>query len=87
MKISESSEEEDDNPYGPLERFLTAFGLREYLPKFTDQKIDLETLIILTESDLKSLNLPLGHHRKLVNAINERRAVLENPGELKDSIL
>lgn len=73
--------------YGPLERFLTAFGLREYLPKFTEQKIDLDTLVILTEGDLKSLNLPIGSHRKLVNAINERKSVLENPGELKDSIL
>lgn len=70
-----------------MERFLTAFGLREYLPKFMEQKIDLETLIILTESDLKSLNLPIGPHRILVNAILERKAVLENPGELKDSIL
>lgn len=52
-----------------------------------DQKIDLETLVILTESDLKSLSLPIGPHRILVNAINERKAVLENPGDLKDSIL
>nr|CAI5860255.1 unnamed protein product [Callosobruchus analis] len=86
LSDSESSEEEE-NPNGPLERFLTAFGLSEYLQKFIDQKIDLETLIILTESDLKSLNLPLGPYRKLVNAINERKAALENPGEVKDSVL
>ncbi|VEN46065.1 unnamed protein product [Callosobruchus maculatus] len=87
LSDSESSEEEEENPNGPLERFLTAFGLSEYLQKFIDQKIDLDTLIILTESDLKSLNLPLGPYRKLVNAINERKAALENPGEVKDSVL
>lgn len=81
------SEEEEDTPNAPLERFLTAFGLSDYLPRFEEQKIDLETLLILTEADLKSLNLPIGPHRKLVNAINERKAALENPGEVTDSAL
>ncbi|KAF7278685.1 SAM_USH1G_HARP domain-containing protein Sans [Rhynchophorus ferrugineus] len=87
-ELSESeSSEEDDNPNAPLERFLTAFGLGEYLSRFVEQKIDLETLLILTENDLKSLNLPLGPYRKLVNAINERRTAFENPGEVTDSML
>ncbi|XP_066258299.1 ankyrin repeat and SAM domain-containing protein 4B-like isoform X1 [Euwallacea similis] len=81
------SEEEEDSPNAPLERFLTAFGLCDYVPRFEEQKIDLETLLILTENDLKSLNLPIGPHRKLVNAINERKAALENPGEVTDSAL
>lgn len=88
IAVSESSdEEEDDNPNGPLERFLTAFGLSEYLPKFLEEKIDLDILIKLTESDLSRLNLPMGSHRRLVIAINERKAALENPGEVKDSML
>lgn len=86
-ELSDSTSSEDDDPNGPLERFLTAFGLGEYLPKFEEQKIDLDTLIILTENDLKSLNLPIGPHRKLVNAIHERKAALENPGEVTDSML
>lgn len=85
--LLDSTSSEDDDPNGPLERFLTAFGLGEYLPKFEEQKIDLDTLVILTENDLKSLNLPLGPYRKLVNAINERKAALENPGEVTDSML
>lgn len=75
---------EDENPNGPLERFLTAWGLGEYLSKFEEQKIDLETLMILTETDMKTF---LGPYRKLVTAVGERRAVLENPGEVTDSML
>lgn len=75
---SESSDE-DDNPNASLERFLTAWGLKEYIPLFEEQKIDLDSLMLLTENDLKSLNLPLGPYRKLVTAINERKTALEKP--------
>lgn len=85
LSDAESSEEEASN--GPLERFLTAWGLGEYLQRFDEQKIDLETLMILTETDLKTLNLPLGPYRKLVTAISERKNALENPGEVTDSML
>ncbi|KAK9688308.1 SAM domain (Sterile alpha motif) [Popillia japonica] len=86
-ELSEVESSEDDDPNAPLERFLTAWGLGEYMPMFEEQKIDLDTLMMLTESDIKSLKLPIGHHRKLVNAINERKAALESPGEVVDSRL
>ncbi|CAG9835932.1 unnamed protein product [Diabrotica balteata] len=86
-ELSDTGSSEDENPHGPLERFLTAFGLSEYLDTLVEQKIDLDTLMILEESDLKSLNLPIGSHRRLVHAINERKAALENPGEVKDTML
>ncbi|KAJ8926376.1 hypothetical protein NQ314_021265 [Rhamnusium bicolor] len=37
-RASNTTSSEDDDPNGPLERFLTAFGLGEYLPKFEEQK-------------------------------------------------
>ncbi|XP_063916982.1 pre-mRNA splicing regulator USH1G [Zophobas morio] len=86
-ELSESESSEDENPNGPLERFLTAFGLGEYLPRFEEQKIDLVTLMMLSENDLKTLGLPLGPHIRLVKAINDRKAALENPGEVVDSML
>ncbi|GJQ81829.1 hypothetical protein Trydic_g368 [Trypoxylus dichotomus] len=86
-ELSEIESSEDDDPNAPLERFLAAWGLGEYMPKFEEQKIDLETLMMLTENDMKSLNLPLGPYRKLVNAVNERKAALESPGEVVDSRL
>ncbi|XP_018326475.1 Usher syndrome type-1G protein homolog [Agrilus planipennis] len=85
--LSDPESSEDENPYNALERFLTAWGLGEYTARFEEQKIDLDTLMLLTESDLKSLNLPLGPYRKLVNAISERKSALENPGEVIDSQL
>ncbi|KAJ8956701.1 hypothetical protein NQ318_014056 [Aromia moschata] len=66
---------------------LDSFRIGRIPAQVQEQKIDLDTLVILTENDLKSLNLPLGPYRKLVNAISERRAALENPGEVTDSML
>lgn len=43
--------------------------------------------MLLTESDLKSLNLPLGPFRKLAIAIQERKNALTTPGPIHDSRL
>lgn len=43
--------------------------------------------MLLTESDLKSLSLPLGPFRKLCVAIQERRNALQNPGVISDTRL
>lgn len=85
--LSDPESSEDENTNSPLERFLVAWGLSEYLLRFEEQKIDLDTLMLLTESDLKTLNLPLGPYRKLVTAISERKAALQNPGEITDGQL
>lgn len=55
------------------------------LCRFQKQKIDLDTLMILTESDIKSLELPLGPFRRLVNAIQQRSNALKTPGPIVDS--
>lgn len=54
---------------------------------FEKQQIDLDTLILLTESDLKSLELPLGPFRKLAIAVQERKNALSAPGPITDSRL
>nr|NP_610829.1 scaffold protein containing ankyrin repeats and SAM domain, isoform A [Drosophila melanogaster]NP_788340.1 scaffold protein containing ankyrin repeats and SAM domain, isoform B [Drosophila melanogaster]AOQ11773.1 Sans-RA [synthetic construct]AAF58438.1 scaffold protein containing ankyrin repeats and SAM domain, isoform A [Drosophila melanogaster]AAO41397.1 scaffold protein containing ankyrin repeats and SAM domain, isoform B [Drosophila melanogaster]AAQ21582.1 LD20463p [Drosophila melanogas len=84
-----SDDDDDDRDAGgsALQRFLAVWALEEYLPVFQKQEIDLETLMLLTESDLKSLGLPLGPFRKLTFAIQERRNALANPGPLVDSRL
>lgn len=55
--------------------------------RFQKQQVDLDTLMLLTESDLKSLQLPLGPFRKLATAIQERKSALLNPGTIQDSKL
>ncbi|XP_067634094.1 pre-mRNA splicing regulator USH1G isoform X2 [Eurosta solidaginis] len=95
MNISDSdsdaadgySEDEQETVGTPIARFLTAWGLEEYLAIFQKQQIDLDTLMLLTEADLKSLALPLGPFRKLTCAIQERKNALANPGAMIDSRL
>ncbi|XP_037039366.1 Usher syndrome type-1G protein homolog [Bradysia coprophila] len=96
LVVSDSESDDDDGSTDadeqedgltPLERFLTAWGLEEHIHIFQKQQIDLDTLMLLTESDLKSLQLPLGPFRKLATAIQERKSALLNPGTIQDSRL
>jgi len=75
--------------FSPMPSLSLSRSLLIYLfhDRFQKQEIDLETLMLLTESDLKSLGLPLGPFRKLTFAIQERRNALANPGPLVDSRL
>ncbi|XP_013099658.2 pre-mRNA splicing regulator USH1G [Stomoxys calcitrans] len=82
-----SDDDDQDVAGGPIQRFLTVWGLEEYLHIFQKQQIDLDTLLLLTEADLKSLGLPLGPFRKLSFAIQERKNALSNPGPIRDSHL
>ncbi|KAH8402302.1 hypothetical protein KR009_011163, partial [Drosophila setifemur] len=84
---SDDDDDDRDAAGSALQRFLAVWALEEYLPVFQKQEIDLETLMLLTEADLKSLGLPLGPFRKLTFAIQERRNALANPGPLVDSRL
>lgn len=82
----ESSDNEENDSLAIL-RFLAAFKLEDYYPVFQKNEIDMETLMILTENDIKSLGLPLGPYRRLCNAIQERKEALANPGTISDSRL
>lgn len=44
--------------------------------------------MLVTDADLMSMKIPLGHRRKLLKAITDRKAALENePDEMEDSHL
>ncbi|XP_053662842.1 pre-mRNA splicing regulator USH1G [Anopheles marshallii] len=81
------SSENDENDSNAILRFLSAFKLEDYYPIFQKNEIDMETLMMLTENDVKSLGLPLGPYRRLCNAIQERREVMTTPGFISDSRL
>ena len=49
--------------------WLSSNGLGEYADRFVASAIDLSVLGELTEQDLKDLEIPLGHRRKLLRAI------------------
>ncbi|KAF4521183.1 hypothetical protein B566_EDAN010645 [Ephemera danica] len=81
------SDEEDDAEWSPLQLFLLSHGLGEYVQLFINEQIDLEALMLLSEDDLVSVGLPMGPRRKLLKAAEDRRAALEDPGEVEDSQL
>ena len=70
---------EDDEETSPLELFLAVYNLDEYLPLFSKEDVDLESLMLLTDDDLKQMNLPLGPRRKLAGAIKQRKDALSRP--------
>jgi Usher syndrome type-1G protein len=84
---SNNSSDEQDETNQPLKRFLVAYSLEEHFELLVKHQIDLDTLIMLTDEDLKYLNLPLGPYRRLAVAIQERKQALSNPGAIVDSRL
>uniref|UniRef100_A0A1L8DSV1 Putative 26s proteasome regulatory complex subunit psmd10 n=1 Tax=Nyssomyia neivai TaxID=330878 RepID=A0A1L8DSV1_9DIPT len=85
--VASSSDTDQEDGRTPLERFLLAFGLEEYYPIFEKERITLDILMILKEVDIEKLQLPLGPFRKLMNAVEERKNALSNPGAITDSRL
>lgn len=83
----ESSDDEEENEQTPMYFFLAAFGLEEFIEPLVKEKFDLDSLMLVSEEDLISMKIPLGHRRKLMKAINDRKAAIENPDEMEDSHL
>ncbi|XP_019617734.1 PREDICTED: Usher syndrome type-1G protein homolog isoform X2 [Branchiostoma belcheri] len=80
-------DELNGNASSPLQLFLSIHNLAEYLPVFNREQIDLEALMLCTDEDLKSINLPLGPRKKLMDSVTRRKAVLHEPGSLEDTAL
>src|SRR5689334_5391884 len=52
-----------------LTSWLQGIGLERYAPVFLDNGVELDSLPLLSESDLEKLGVLLGHRRKLLKAI------------------
>lgn len=52
-----------------LKRWLDGLGLGQYRDVLADRDVDLGVLATLTEEDLRSFGLSLGHRRKLLGAL------------------
>uniref|UniRef100_A0A8C8ZYG1 Ankyrin repeat and sterile alpha motif domain containing 4B n=1 Tax=Prolemur simus TaxID=1328070 RepID=A0A8C8ZYG1_PROSS len=79
--------EEDVVDATPLEVFLQSQHLEEFLPIFRREQIDLEALLLCSDEDLQSIQMQLGPRKKVLNAINRRKQVLQQPGHLVDTSL
>jgi class 3 adenylate cyclase/tetratricopeptide (TPR) repeat protein len=54
-----------------LGEWLTANGLSEFEEIFAANQVDLKTLLVLTEDDLKELGLLFGPRKRILNAVAE----------------
>lgn len=79
--------EEDVADAPALEVFLLAHHLEEFLPFFMREQIDLEALMLCSDEDLQSIQMQLGPRKKVLNAVNGRKQVLQQPGQLVDTRL
>lgn len=79
--------EEDASDATPLEVFLQSHQLEDFLPFFTREQMDLEALLLCSDEDLQSIQMQLGPRKKVLNAINRRKQVLQQPGPLVDTSL
>ncbi|XP_077980406.1 pre-mRNA splicing regulator USH1G-like [Glandiceps talaboti] len=86
-ELEDLDDDDNDSLSSPLELFLAAHGLTDYLPLFTQEQIDLDALMLCSDNDLKSIHVPLGPRRKVLEAIARRKAVLSEPGCIADTEL
>ncbi|XP_060712470.1 phospholipase DDHD2-like isoform X1 [Hemiscyllium ocellatum] len=54
-----------------LEQILKAHGLSEFLGVLEKEKLDLESLVICSDAELKELGIPLGPRKKLLSLAKE----------------
>ncbi|KAG9331868.1 hypothetical protein AGOR_G00225940 [Albula goreensis] len=80
--------DDDDEPdTGPLETFLATQSMSEFSPIFKREKIDLEALLLCSDLDLKSIHIPLGPRKKILDACKRRLETLEDPDAIEDTEL
>jgi class 3 adenylate cyclase/tetratricopeptide (TPR) repeat protein len=64
-----------------ISEWLATQGLERYAPAFHEAEIDVSTLDLLTDEDLRELGIPLGPRRKILASL-ERRGSAGANGEL-----
>jgi class 3 adenylate cyclase len=69
-----------------IEDWLKQLGLSEYAERFADNKIDVSVLQYLTDQDLRDIDVPLGHRRKMLAAIAELGVASQPKPELASSV-
>src|SRR3978361_903161 len=58
-----------------LSAWLKSYDLEQFLKIFEENEVDLVTLRVLTENDLKELGLPFGPRKRILNLLNEEKAL------------
>ncbi|XP_055009047.1 pre-mRNA splicing regulator USH1G-like [Boleophthalmus pectinirostris] len=80
--------DDDDEPdSSPLEVFLATQSMSEFFSIFKREKIDLEALLLCSDNDLKSIHIPLGPRKKILDACKRRLETIEDPDAIEDTEL
>ena len=69
----------------PLVTFLASLNLEQFASSLARESIDLLALSLCSDSDLREIGLPLGPRRKILDAIEKREHILQNPGAMSDT--
>ncbi|XP_055510046.1 pre-mRNA splicing regulator USH1G [Leucoraja erinacea] len=71
----------------PLDTFLASLSMFDFVPTFKKEKIDLEALTLCSNEDLKSIKIPLGPRKKILEGVQRRQQALGQPDRLEDTNL
>ncbi|XP_055507534.1 ankyrin repeat and SAM domain-containing protein 4B [Leucoraja erinacea] len=86
-KEQELGLDDEDVETTPLEVFLAAHNMSEFLPSLVQEHIDLDSLMLCSDVDLRTIHLPLGPRKKILSAVEKRKLILETSCELVDTML
>ncbi|XP_041363902.1 Usher syndrome type-1G protein homolog [Gigantopelta aegis] len=86
-EVENLDDDDDDSEFTALEMFLVSSGLSTYIPYFTKEKVNLELLMKLTDSEFKEIGIPFGPRKKLAEVIAKRRDILNTPTAMADTFL
>jgi len=64
----------------PLAEWLKANDLERFLETFEENEVDLATLRMLTENDLKEIGLPFGPRKRILNLLSAEKALEKSAG-------
>lgn len=80
--------DDDDEPdTSPLEVFLATQSMSDFFSVFKREKIDLAALLLCSDHDLKSIHIPLGPRKKILDACKRRLETVESPDCIEDTEL
>ena len=83
----DDDDDEDEDELSTTAMFIISCGLKSYFHKFSQEKIDMHTLMIMSDDDFKQIGLPFGPRKKLTEAIAQRKAALDVPVRMTASAL
>src|SRR5262249_41743426 len=66
-----------------VREWLGELGLGQYGQTFRDNKIDVDVIADLTDSDLEKLGIPLGDRKRLLKAIAARMGLEARPAQTR----